>query len=226
MHIFKTLCFKFSVVIIIIEVFSNFDFKWPLWSSTHGGQCWAKKAPQGYDNIMAKTLNSIPIESIVGRGVLWTWFLDIKKKLCHGQTWMQYFHLWKLYNVLDLGLNQICVRLGHAPSHASFVAWSTRLHMRGNSSPLRTNVTIPGHLSCLAPFACEITPLIKLGNNESDVNLNGCNSNRVLSNWFPTRSKSSHAGAGRRLGSEGNVGGAGPNQMKMWYGLGRNLPIH
>jgi hypothetical protein len=43
------------------------------------------------------------------------------------------------------------------PSHASFTTWSFCPHMRGNSSSLGTNVTIPGHLSHLAPLTCEGT---------------------------------------------------------------------
>ena len=35
---------------------------------------------------------------------------------------------------------------GARPSHASFTARSSYLHLRGNSSPLGSNVTIPGHL--------------------------------------------------------------------------------
>ena len=38
--------------------------------------------------------------------------------------------------------------VGPHPSHASFTARSSCLHLRGNSSPLGTNVTISSHLSC------------------------------------------------------------------------------
>ena len=50
-----------------------------------------------------------------------------------------------------------------------------------------------------APLACEGTLSSKLGNNESDVTLNICNFDRVLSHWFPTR-KSFHTNAGRKTG--------------------------
>ena len=52
--------------------------------------------------------------------------------------------------VCEVALNHICVQLGPAPSHASLSSYQ-RLH--GNSSLLGTNVTIPGHLSHLAPLA-------------------------------------------------------------------------
>ena len=47
-----------------------------------------------------------------------------------------------------------------------------------------TNVTIPGHLSHQAHLACEETPSINLGDKKSDVNLNICNFDRILSHWF------------------------------------------
>jgi hypothetical protein len=76
--------------------------------------------------------------------------------------------------------------------------------MCGNSSPLGTNVTIPGHLRHEAPLVCEGTSSFKLGNNESDVNLNVCSFDWVLSHWFPTR-KSSQVGAGMKTGNEGGT---------------------
>ena len=37
---------------------------------------------------------------------------------------------------------------------------------------------------------------------------------QVLSQWFSMR-KRSHAGAGRKIGSEGGMGGTGPNRTQM-----------
>ena len=88
---------------------------------------------------------------------------------------------------------------GSHPSHVSFTAQSLCMHMCGNSFPLGTNLTIPGYLSHEALLVCEETLSSKLGNNESDVNLNVCNFDWVLTHWFPTR-KSSHVGAGRVTG--------------------------
>ena len=52
-------------------------------------------------------------------------------------------------------------------------------------------------LKSLSFFGMWRNSINQLGNNESDVNLNICNLDRVLSHWFPTR-KGSHAGAGRK----------------------------
>ena len=60
---------------------------------------------------------------------------------------------------------------GPCPSHVSFTARSSCLNLRGNSSLLGTNVTVPGHwrpyasghLRRQAPLACEGTSSINLG---------------------------------------------------------------
>jgi hypothetical protein len=59
----------------------------------------------------------------------------------------------------------------------------------------------------------------KLGNNESDVNLNICSFDQVLSHWFPTRKSPTQVWAGWPS-IEGGVGGARPSRMKMWSSLG------
>ena len=46
------------------------------------------------------------------------------------------------------GLDYIFILVGPYPSHASFVVWSSHPHLRGESSPLGINVTIPGYLNC------------------------------------------------------------------------------
>ena len=92
--------------------------------------------------------------------------------------------------------------------------------MCGNSSPLGTNVTIPGHLSHSCPLTCEGTPSINLGIM------------KVISTWISIiLTWYYHIGSQRRgvptqvrVGrpdSEGKVGGAGPNWMKMWSSPGR-----
>ena len=96
------------------------------------------------------------------------------------------------------GLNHICVRLCPALSHLlhNLVFLLTpvwELFAVGN------NVTIPDRLSHETPLTCEETSSNKLEHNESNVNLNICNFDQVLSHWFQTR-KSSHTGAGRKAG--------------------------
>ena len=54
-------------------------------------------------------------------------------------------------------LDHIFIRLDPTPSHASFTTQSSCPHLHGNSSPVGPNVTIPNHLSHLAPWACEGT---------------------------------------------------------------------
>ena len=54
-------------------------------------------------------------------------------------------------------------------------------------------------LKPLSAFGMLRNSINSLGNNGSDVNLNICNFDRVLSHWFPMR-KSSHASAGRKTG--------------------------
>jgi hypothetical protein len=91
------------------------------------------------------------------------------------------------------------------PSHASFIARSSCPHLRGNSSSLGTNVTIPGqHYK----YSSYITFIIA----------------RVPSNakgawWLQwpgiTTLVPTQVRAGRP-NSEGGVGGMGPNRMKMW----------
>ena len=96
---------------------------------------------------------------------------------------------------------------GPRPSHASFTARSSCPHLRGSSSFVGTNVTIPGQnykYSSRHPFHYSQAnwwssftfqrSLMTL----SDWVLNG-STDRVLSHWFPTR-KSSHAGACRKTG--------------------------
>ena len=51
----------------------------------------------------------------------------------------------------------------HLSSHASFIAQSSCSHLRGNASPLGTDVTIHGHLSHWAPLASEGPPSINRG---------------------------------------------------------------
>ena len=53
--------------------------------------------------------------------------------------------------------------VGPRPSHTSFTARSSCLHMHENSSLLGTNVTILDHLSHKAPLIRKGTPLINLG---------------------------------------------------------------
>ena len=48
------------------------------------------------------------------------------------------------------------------PIHASSTTQSSYPHMHGNSSPLGTNVTIPGHLGHQTHLTCEGTPSINL----------------------------------------------------------------
>ena len=104
--------------------------------------------------------------------------------------------------------------VGPRPSHTSFTAWFSCLRLRGNSSSLGTNVTIPGHLSHQVPLACEETPSIDLGIM------------KLMSTWiFIILIKYRHIGSQRRWVptqfwtrrpcSEGGVGGVGPNRMKM-----------
>ena len=62
------------------------------------------------------------------------WFWDLTKQ-CMFQDWVPHARP---------GLDHILIRLGLAPSHASFTARSSCPHLRGNPSSLGTNVTIPG----------------------------------------------------------------------------------
>jgi hypothetical protein len=67
-------------------------------------------------------------------------------------------------------------------------------------------------------------------NNESDVNLNICNFDRV---FWPNNSY--HIGSqqekiptqvwARRPGSEGGMGGAEPNRTQMWFSQGPQLTL-
>ena len=108
---------------------------------------------------------------------------------------------------------------GPHPSQASFTVRSSRPHMRGNSFLLGTNVTIPSHLSHESPLTCEGTTSINLGIM------------KVMSTWiFVILIRYCHSSSQRGRaptqvqagspGSERGVEGAGPNQLKMWYGPG------
>ena len=63
-----------------------------------------------------------------------------------------YLNVW--FNPSPRAKSHVCL-VGPCPSHASFIARSSCMHLRGYSSPLGTNVTIPGQLSELAPLACD-----------------------------------------------------------------------
>ena len=89
--------------------------------------------------------------------------------------------------------------VGSHPSHNSSTARSFCMHLRGNSSLVGTNVTIPGHLKPLSSFGMWRNSINYLGNNESNVNLNIYNFDWLLSHWFPT-GKSSHIGACKKFG--------------------------
>ena len=111
---------------------------------------------------------------------------------------------------------------GAHPFHASFTAQSSWSHLRGNSSLLGINVTIPSQLSHWASLACEGTSSITL------------RIMKVMSTWiFVILTGYYHIGSQRgtfltkvragRPDSEGGVGGAELNWRKIWSSLGRGL---
>ena len=103
--------------------------------------------------------------------------------------------------------------VGSRPSHASFTVRSSCPHMRGNSSSLGTNVTIPNQyfqvfkLTSLSLFTRYLIEFLHMSKKLNDL------SDRVLSQWFPKR-KSSYAGADRETGQwrKHGKGGAQPNE--------------
>ena len=140
-------------------------------------------------------------------------------------AWPHYMiaaHISKIYKLGRHNMPRARSHLHSArprPSHASFTAQSFCPHLSGNSSWLGTNVTIPGHLSCQAPLACEGTPSINL------------RIMKVMSTWIfviltgyyhigSQRGVPMHVQVGRRS-SEGGLGGARTNRMKMWSSPGQ-----
>ena len=85
------------------------------------------------------------------------------------------------------------------PFHTSFIARSSYPHLCGHSSSLGTYMTIPSYITPLSSIGMWRNFINQLGTNESDVNLNICNIDRLLSHWFPTK-RSSHTCAGRKTG--------------------------
>ena len=105
------------------------------------------------------------------------------------------------------------------PSHASFIVQSSCPHLRGNFSPLGTNVIIPDQnykysnwhhfhysqvnwwssFTCQRRLMAQLTKYCHIGSQHGRVSMQV----RI-----------------GRLGSEGGVGGAGPSQRKLWSSLG------
>lgn len=98
------------------------------------------------------------------------------------------------------------------PSHTPFTVWSFCPHLRRNSFPSGTNVTISGHISHWASLACEGTPsmymgILKVMSTWIFVNLTG-----YCHIWFPMR-ESPHVDVGRmtKQWRRRRRGGARPN---------------
>ena len=139
----------------------------------------------------------------------------------------RYVHLF-VWHVSKLGTSMIFMKtspiLPHArshlylarpcPSHASFTALSSCPHLHGNSSLLGTNVRIPSQnykysqINCWSSFTCQrslmawVTGYCHIGSQWEAV---------------PTQVQA------RRPCSEGGVGEAEPNWMKMWSSPGPML---
>ena len=119
------------------------------------------------------------------------WILNVKRNYieyailcpfiqCYIYLFLNFYQVMLImsYNVQTTNLTFVGKKMSQArsylhsvgphPSHVSFTARSSYPHMRGNSSPSGTNVTIPNHLYLEAPLACE-------ENLSIDVNLNICN---------------------------------------------------
>ena len=102
---------------------------------------------------------------------------------------------------------------GNKIAHVSVCAWDDNINLvcpRLNHICVRLGPILPTPLSLPGLLA---RPCVgTLENDESDVNLNICNFDRVLSHWFPMR-RSSHAGAGRKTGhrKRRGKGGAQPS---------------
>ena len=91
------------------------------------------------------------------------------------------------------GLDHIFIRIGPAPPTSPSLLGLLVCTCVGNQCD-NTRLLKP-----LNSFGMWRSSINKLGNTESDVNLNICNFDQVLSHWFPMR-KSSHTGWGRSTG--------------------------
>ena len=111
-------------------------------------------------------------------------------------------------------LDHIIIRLGPTPPMLlSFTVWSSLLAHAWELFLVGNQCDNTHSLKPFGSFGMWKNSIKSLGNNESDVNLNICNIDRVLSHWFPTR-RSTHASASRKTGQwrRRGRGGAQPNE--------------